>query len=63
MNSAVPMLLTCEKLELPRPGVGQVLVRIIAASVNPVDAKTRAGKYPPVGKDKLPLTLGRDLSG
>ena len=58
-----PDVLVPEKMDLPRPGADQALVRIRAASVNPVDAKTRAGKFPPVGKDALPLTLGRDLSG
>ena len=34
-----------------------------AASVNPVDFKIRSGKYPAVKNDRLPYTLGRDVSG
>jgi NADPH:quinone reductase-like Zn-dependent oxidoreductase len=34
-----------------------------AASVNPVDFKIRSGKYPAVKEDRLPYTLGRDVSG
>ena len=41
----------------------EVLVRVAAASVNPVDWKTAAGEYPPKGADQLPFALGRDLSG
>jgi NADPH:quinone reductase-like Zn-dependent oxidoreductase len=55
--------LQLEELPLPAPGDGEMLVRIHAASVNPVDAKIRAGSYPAVKEDQLPYTLGRDLSG
>jgi NADPH:quinone reductase-like Zn-dependent oxidoreductase len=40
-----------------------VLVRVKAASVNPVDFKIRNGQYPAVKEDRLPYTLGRDVSG
>jgi NADPH:quinone reductase-like Zn-dependent oxidoreductase len=46
---------------LPKPW--QVLVCVKAAGVNPVDFKTRNGRYPPVNQDHLPYTLGRDVSG
>ncbi len=58
-----PEVLRDDTLPLPEPGEGEILVRIQAASVNPVDAKTREGKFQSVDKDDLPLTLGRDLSG
>jgi NADPH:quinone reductase-like Zn-dependent oxidoreductase len=45
------------------PDASQVLVSIKAASVNPVDFKIRNGKYPAVKEDRLPYTLGRDVSG
>ncbi|HEY2684957.1 MAG TPA: NADP-dependent oxidoreductase [Steroidobacteraceae bacterium] len=38
-------------------------MKIRAASVNPVDFKIRSGKYPSVKEDRLPYTLGRDVSG
>ena len=41
----------------------QVFVGVKAASVNPVDFKIRNGKYPAVKEDRLPYTLGRDVSG
>jgi NADPH:quinone reductase-like Zn-dependent oxidoreductase len=31
--------------------------------VNPVDFKIRNGQYPAVKEDRLPYTLGRDVSG
>jgi NADPH:quinone reductase-like Zn-dependent oxidoreductase len=52
-----------EKIDIPEPGAGEVLVRVRAASINPVDLKTRSGQYPLIREDKLPYTLGRDCSG
>lgn len=46
-----------------QPDAGQVLVSVRAASVNPVDFKIRSGKYPSVQEDRVPYTLGRDVSG
>lgn len=49
--------------ELPRPtpGPGQVLVRVEATSVNPLDLQTRRGDY----RDQvaLPAVIGSDVSG
>jgi NADPH:quinone reductase-like Zn-dependent oxidoreductase len=45
------------------PDASQVLINVKAASVNPVDFKIRNGKYPAVKEDRLPYTLGRDVSG
>jgi NADPH2:quinone reductase len=45
----------------PNPGPGEVLVRIAAASVNPVDYKIRA--VGPSIAPELPAVLGCDLSG
>lgn len=58
-----PEVLQCEKIDIPRIGASEVLVRVKAASVNPVDIKTRGGKYPLIGEDRLPYTLGRDFAG
>jgi NADPH:quinone reductase-like Zn-dependent oxidoreductase len=58
-----PQVMMEEHVERPQPGPEEVLVRVVAASVNPVDYKTREGKYSAVTADDLPITLGRDLSG
>jgi NADPH:quinone reductase-like Zn-dependent oxidoreductase len=56
-------VLKLEDLPKPAPGPGEVLIEVKAASVNPVDYKTREGQYPPVTADTLPVTLGRDVAG
>ena len=58
-----PDVLKLEDVPIPQPQDDEVLVRIHAASVNPVDYKTREGKYPVVKQQDLPITLGRDFSG
>lgn len=53
-----------EEIERPSPGPGEVLVRIAGTSVNPVDAKGRAGEVPQLfPPERLPLLLGFDASG
>jgi NADPH:quinone reductase-like Zn-dependent oxidoreductase len=58
-----PDVLQAEEIELSQPDAGQIQVRIRAASINPVDFKIRSGKYRAVKEDRLPYTLGRDVSG
>jgi NADPH:quinone reductase-like Zn-dependent oxidoreductase len=58
-----PEVLRLETIERPEPREDEVLIRVLATSINPVDYKTRAGSYPMVTRDKLPVTLGRDFSG
>jgi NADPH:quinone reductase-like Zn-dependent oxidoreductase len=55
--------LRADELEYSQPDASQVLITVKAASVNPVDFKIRSGKYPAVKEDRLPYTLGRDVSG
>jgi NADPH:quinone reductase len=52
------------RVELPRPvpGINQVLVRISASGVNPLDTKIRAGKAAHA-KQPLPAVLGLDMAG
>jgi NADPH:quinone reductase-like Zn-dependent oxidoreductase len=58
-----PDVLRVEEVEPSMPDALQVLVSVKAASVNPVDFKIRNGQYPAVKEDRLPYTLGRDVSG
>jgi len=58
-----PERLQLETIDRPEPGPTQVLIRVCAASVNPVDYKTRSGSFPPVKREQLPKILGRDVSG
>jgi NADPH:quinone reductase-like Zn-dependent oxidoreductase len=58
-----PEVFRSERIDVPEPGAGEVLVRVQTASANPVDNKTRAGEYPLIREDQLPYTLGRDFAG
>jgi NADPH:quinone reductase-like Zn-dependent oxidoreductase len=58
-----PEVIGVKSLPVPDPAPDEILVRVAIASINPVDWKTAEGKYPPIGQDKLPFSLGRDLSG
>src|SRR5215471_13889777 len=58
-----PEVMKFQKLPVPSPGPGEILLKVKAASINPVDWKIREGKYPAVKSDKLPYVLGRDVSG
>ncbi|MGA2552291.1 MAG: zinc-dependent alcohol dehydrogenase family protein [Burkholderiaceae bacterium] len=49
-------------VQRPLPTEGQVLVRIFASGVNPLDTKIRAGAAPHA-KQPLPAILGMDLAG
>lgn len=56
-------VLELQDLPRPAPRAGEILVKNRATSVNPVDYKIRAGKYPAVTADMLPYVLGRDCAG
>jgi NADPH2:quinone reductase len=56
-----PEVMRLEEVEDPRPAPGQVLVRINAAGVNPVDTYIRSGLY--AFKPVLPYTPGMDGAG
>ena len=56
-----PEVMKLEEVADLRPGPGQVLVRIKAAGVNPVDSYVRSGLY--ARKPVLPYTPGADAAG
>lgn len=58
-----PDVLLLDSVPIPQPGAGEMLLRVRAAGVNPVDLKTRAGQYPLIREDALPYALGRDCCG
>jgi NADPH:quinone reductase len=47
----------------PTPGERELLVRVSASSVNPVDAAIAAGMLRGVGDYEFPVILGRDFAG
>jgi NADPH:quinone reductase-like Zn-dependent oxidoreductase len=54
-----PEVLVLEEVPRPEPGPGEVLVRVHAAGVNPLDTMHRRGTYTP----PLPVIPGQDLAG
>ncbi|MEU9853547.1 NADP-dependent oxidoreductase [Streptomyces sp. NPDC047974] len=57
-----PDVLGISEVPEPERGPGEVLIRTIATSINPVDDKTREGAIGE-GTPPLPMTLGWDLAG
>ena len=50
--------------DVPAPGAGELLVRVQASSVNPVDNAIAAGMLSGMGVvHEFPVTLGRDYAG
>ena len=50
------------QIDKPSAGPGEVLVRIVASGVNPIDYKIRTGQAP-YAMPELPAVLGTDLAG
>ncbi|MEK6698411.1 MAG: NAD(P)-dependent alcohol dehydrogenase [Nitrospirota bacterium] len=51
--------------DVPRPSAGpnDVLIKVHAASINPVDWKTRSGMLKMVAGSRFPMVLGRECAG
>ena len=56
-----PEVLELKEIPTPKPGRGEVLVKVKAAGVNPYDSYMRAGTY--AIKPQLPYTPGSDAAG
>lgn len=58
-----PDALRAASVPVPSPVLSEVLVRVVAAGVNPIDAKTRGGAGVSSAIDGYPATPGFDFSG
>ena len=58
-----PEVLKCEDVPRPEPKDDQLLIRVIAAGVNPVDGMIRSGMFDKEGNRSFPIILGGDVAG
>jgi len=58
-----PEVLKLEDVPPPEPKDDEILIRVVAASVNPVDVAIRKGYLAELIGDKLPLIPGMDAAG
>jgi len=58
-----PEAMELREVPVPRPKVGEVLVRVRAAGLNPVDFKIREGKLKVIQRYPLPAVMGNELAG
>jgi NADPH:quinone reductase-like Zn-dependent oxidoreductase len=58
-----PDKLKYEEWDDPRAGDGQILIRVVAAGINPIDWKIRSGAMKAFMPLELPTILGYDYSG
>ncbi|MEE4481538.1 NADP-dependent oxidoreductase [Serratia ficaria] len=52
-----------DDVDYPTPGANDILVKVHAAGLNPIDNRVPTGIFKPILQFKLPATLGSDLSG
>jgi NADPH2:quinone reductase len=57
---AVPALM---QVPDPQPGPGQLLIKVEAAGINPLDRMIADGALQPIGPARFPLVLGVDVAG
>src|SRR5438477_2288479 len=58
-----PEVLKLQEVPRPEPKDDEVLVRVIAAGVNPVDTYVRQGRLSERSLDKQPMIIGYDIAG
>jgi len=58
-----PEMMRIDEVPIPSAAAGQVLVRVRAAAVNPIDWKMRRGLLASIFPLTFPRTLGRDCAG
>lgn len=59
-----PDVFVAEEVQRPMPGIGEVLIRVRAVGINPIDIALRAGYVAEMmGNPPMPLILGWDVSG
>jgi NADPH:quinone reductase-like Zn-dependent oxidoreductase len=60
---SVPASPAVTEVATPRPGAGELLVRVASASVNGFDAATAAGYLQGMMEHRFPLVIGKDFAG
>jgi len=58
-----PEVMKYEDAQRPEPKDDEILVRVMAAAVNPVDSYVRQGMFAKRGMDNRPAIIGYDISG
>lgn len=58
-----PGVASLDEVATPVPAAGEVLVRVRAAGLNPVDYKIREGKLKVITRLALPCVMGNELAG
>jgi NADPH:quinone reductase-like Zn-dependent oxidoreductase len=58
-----PEVVCLTSFTLPPPGADEVVVRVAAASINPVDWKIRSGQLKIMTGSKFPRAMGSDFAG
>src|SRR4029453_17145393 len=59
----VPDVLRYEEIPRPKPKDDQLLIRVIATGVNPVDGMIRSGMFDKEGNRAFPIIFGGDGAG
>src|SRR6478672_11566497 len=58
-----PDAMELRDVPVPRPGPGDVRIKVAAAGLNPVDFKFRQGALRPISHVRLPVVAGCELAG